>query len=409
MQPDGDAQFLLVNNPSGPPKNLETFDLTTNPPSDGVQIAGPFGALDDKAIGPDGCLYAAAGLAVYRFSNDGRCNFGPTTQPPALNLTPTSATPARGSMQTLTATFHHGVPPAGTPVNLTVVGSNLDVLNAKTDSSGQASFAYMGIFLGSDTVVASTKIDKVAVASNKVEVDWQQGKDLTFVTLGPSPTSGRNANPTTVTASLTDVSQSPPTPLIGQTIDFALGGSGQSGQCAAMTDANGTASCQLTPATPGITPLTATFAGTNALAASSASLGFTVVARACAPVDCDDADPCTADACNDGQCGHGAPTGFDGAACYVGAALMALDAAGATDVNKRTKAQIHAKLTKIGTLIQKARSGGKKGKRARKKADHLLAALERKVGKLPSKKLAQAVATELMRFIGDAKSALEMA
>jgi hypothetical protein len=410
MQPNGDAQFLLLNNPSGPPMNLETFDLTTDPPSNGVQIAGSFGALDDKIIGPDGCLYSAAGLAVYRFSNDGRCNFGPTTQPPALSLTPTSATPAQGSTQNLTATFHHGIPPAGTPVNLAVVGNNLAVLNAKTDSSGQASFAYTGVFLGADTVVASAKINDVAVASNKVQVDWQQGKDLTFVTLSPSATSGENAKPTRVKASLTDVSQSPPTPLSGHIIDFALGGSGQSvGQCSAMTDANGTAACQLTPATPGIAPLTATFAGTNALAGSSASAAFNVVGRPCAPLDCNDADPCTADTCNDGQCAHVAPKGFDGATCYVGAALMALDAAGATDVNKRTKAQIHTKLTKIGTLIQRARGGGKKGKRARKKADHLLAALERKVGKLPSKKLAQAVATQLVRFIGDAKSALEMA
>ena len=103
------------------------------------------------------------------------------------------------------------------------------------------------------------------------------------------------------------------------------------------------------------------------------------------------------------------PGGFDGALCYLDAAKATLQAASATDVKKRTKAQLIAKLTKIEKLVQTARAGGKKGKRARKKADHLLGALAKKVGKLGGKRLASPVANDVVRFVDAAKAALDAA
>jgi hypothetical protein len=204
---------------------------------------------------------------------------------------------------------------------------------------------------------------------------------------------------------LSDVSATPPVALSGETVALALATS----QCAAVTDANGLATCQLTPSAPGMTPLTAAFAGTNALAGSAASVGFKVVGRSCTPFDCDDADSCTADSCADGQCQHVAPGGFDGARCYLDAAKATLKAASAADVKKRIKTQLIAKLTKIEKLVQTARGGGKKSKRARKKADHLLGAFAKKVGKLGGKRLASPIANDVVRFVDAAKAALDAA
>jgi hypothetical protein len=281
MQPNGDAQFLLINSPSGPPRALETFDLTSNPPSDGVPLASAMGALDTKVIGPDGCLYAAAGLAVYRFTGArGNCVFAQKALPPLISLTPTtiSPNPAQGTSENFTATFHNASVPAGTPVSLDILGTNLQARETASDANGKASFAYTGIMAGTDNVVATAIVNNATIFSNPVQVTWVPGKDTTFLTLNLGPTSGVTGQPLKVIASLSDVSQNPFTPLSGQTINFTLGNA----FCSAVTDQSGTASCSITPGGSGTETLAASFTGTNSLVASNASTVFTVVTPAAA-------------------------------------------------------------------------------------------------------------------------------
>ena len=122
--------------------------------------------------------------------------------------------------------------------------------------------------------MASATINTSTATSNPVPVTWTAGQHVTFLTLNPSPTGTTTGQPVVVIASLTDISANPTAPLAGQSISFALG----SNTCAASTDASGIAACLITPQQAGLGTLTATFAGTNAFKASTASVGFNVVA-----------------------------------------------------------------------------------------------------------------------------------
>jgi hypothetical protein len=280
MQSSGDAQFLLFNSPSGPPRALQTFDLTTNPPSPGVLISDALGAVDTKVIGPDGCLYSAAGLAVYRFTDaSGNCVAAPTPLPPSISLTPVSANPQTGNSQSFAATLHHTSSLAGTPIYFLVSGANVDAQQQPADANGQAQFSYSGTFTGTDNAVAFTPAGSNPPLSNTARVVWAAGKDVTFLGLNNAPTSAMPSQAVTVNAQLTDISQSPPMPLQNEQINFAIG----SGNCQGTTDSNGVASCQLTPSGNAITTLTADFAGTNSLAASHAQSPFSIVQPAAQP------------------------------------------------------------------------------------------------------------------------------
>jgi streptogramin lyase len=81
----------------------------------------------------------------------------------------------------------------------------------------------------------------------------------------------------TVSATLVDSSVSPATPLSGQSVAFTLNGEDT---CTGLTDAQGLATCQLTPTeSSGSYPLIARFAGSSLLAASTASTSFAVTAE----------------------------------------------------------------------------------------------------------------------------------
>lgn len=281
----GDSQFLLLTvpgNSSSTTSKTQTFDLTAATPGPGVTLTGPMPVgdggytQDKKIVGPNGCLYLAEGDAVYKITNpDGTCSFGPTTQPPAISLTPTSVSPnpSQGGSVSFTASLHDASFPSGTPVFLTVTGSNPQVHMVRTDANGQASFSYQGIFTGRDNVTASATVGGVNVASNQVPVTWETGQDTTFLSLNLSSKGGTVGQPVTLVASVSDVSQTPATPVSGQTISFSLGGD----SCSATTNSNGKASCSITPSAAGTETLSASFGGTTALVASNASTGFTVV------------------------------------------------------------------------------------------------------------------------------------
>ncbi len=280
MRTSGDAQFVIFPSPAqaGLGAGIQTIDLTGAAPAPGVQITTSFFAgLSNYAIGPDGCLYVAGGPTVSRVTNaDGSCDFGPNTQPPTISLTPTSVSPdpAQGSSQHFTATLHYATSSlSGVPVTVRTSGANPQFQFATTDASGQATFDYVGAHAGSDTASALSVVASESVISNPALVTWDAGPHLTSLTLANSPTASLEGQPITVSANLSDVSKSPVTPLPGQTIDFSLGDQ----HCMAVTDANGDASCQVTPAVAGVGTLTANFAGTSQLVASSATTGFTVV------------------------------------------------------------------------------------------------------------------------------------
>jgi hypothetical protein len=234
-------------------------------------------------------------------------------------LTPTvvSPNPAQGTAQTFTATFRNINVPVDTPVCFSVTGVNAQVQLARTDASGQASFSYTAISDGMDTIVATATVNNTTLTSNKARVTWTAGKHVTFLTLNPSPTAGAPGQPVTVIASLTDVSFTPPDPVIGALVTFTLG----SAQCVGTTNNNGVASCTLTPGTAGMGTLQAAFTGTPQFVGSTASIGFNVIAAAplCVP------SPEVCDG-QDNNCNGQVDEGLGTLSCGVGACARTVNA-----------------------------------------------------------------------------------
>ena len=141
-QANGDAQFLIANFPANTsitpnsPSTTNLFDLTTTPPSISTPIIANGGA-NGMITGPDGCIYMAEGVAVWKITDtNGGCTYTAHNPPAALALTPAtfSSDAAQGSPLTLTASFHNGTAPTGTPVTFQVTGANPQM--ATVDSTG---------------------------------------------------------------------------------------------------------------------------------------------------------------------------------------------------------------------------------------------------------------------------------
>jgi hypothetical protein len=206
------------------------------------------------------------------------CNYAATSQPPSLVLAPAaiSPNPAQGLPETFTASFHFmTVPPAGTPVTLTVVGPDLQTLFARTDANGQANFSYAGTFTGTDLLVASASVASQTLTSNLVQVTWASGQHTTFLTLNTSARAGIVGKAQKVTGSLSDISVTPPVPVPGVSIQFVL--EGTSSSCFALTDSKGNASCSVTPAIAGLAALVANFTGNSEFLPANANVGFSAI------------------------------------------------------------------------------------------------------------------------------------
>lgn len=269
--PAGDASALLTLQ-SG---DLTLVDLAVTPPANTVLATD----LPVGSIGPDGCLYAGAGDAVYKLTNAvGGCDFLPSTATPSLSLSPSlvSPHPAQGTTQTLTATFRNLTVPAGTPVFFDVAGANPRVQMVRTNDAGEAALTYLGGAVGADAIVASATVDGTSYTSNTARITWTPGTRPTFLTLNPSPRASVPGQQTTVAASLSDVSTPNAAPIAGVPVRFTLG----IAECTGTTDATGLASCALASPLPGAAVLTATFAGTEAFLPASDSVGFAVVVAA---------------------------------------------------------------------------------------------------------------------------------
>jgi hypothetical protein len=268
--PDGSAKSLIVLESAG----LNLIDITTSPFTRTALTTVQ--SIGSGVIGADGCLYASGSDTIYRLTTtSGDCGFVPTNPSPALALSPASVSPspAQSTSLTFTASFSNVSVPAGTPVTFTVVGANTQTRLGNTDATGKATMSYVGQFTGSDTVRAIATVGADTLTSNFASITWVAGRHATLVSLGGAPSTGTAGQPTTVSATLADISQNPTSAVAGVTIQFMLGAQ----SCTGSTSAKGVASCTLTAGT-GPLVLTATFAGNGAYAPSSATQRFNALA-----------------------------------------------------------------------------------------------------------------------------------
>jgi hypothetical protein len=279
VQSNGDAQSLFLN-PFDASVNqslgVGTADLTTNPPSLGIALTTGNG-VSNLVRGPDGCVYAAQGDGVFKITDaQGTCNYAAPSQRASLVLAPPtiSPNPAQGASQTFTASFHYTKAPLGTPILFQVSGANPQFKMVRSDTNGQASFSYAGVFPGVDTITASSTLGTTKLTSNNAVITWTSGLHTSFLTLNLSPTSVMAGKAVTLVASLSDASVTPPKPITGADVQFNLEGH----SCSGATDAKGNASCALTPTVAQLTSQTASFTGNPTLLPATATQQFNVTA-----------------------------------------------------------------------------------------------------------------------------------
>jgi len=187
-----------------------------------------------------------------------------------LVLAPPTQTRAVGSSASVMATLAcGGTALQGASIDFSVQsGPNAGTTGSvTTDVNGDATFSYPGSATGTDTIIASTTNPAGKITSNNVTVVWQQRQSALSIS---GASSSDFDDPATVAATLSDSAG----PIPGQTVTFTLNGAET---CSGTTDANGAASCSLTPQeAAGAYTLTAAFAGTASDLGSSASATFTV-------------------------------------------------------------------------------------------------------------------------------------
>ncbi|MHB8492689.1 MAG: immunoglobulin domain-containing protein, partial [Solirubrobacteraceae bacterium] len=118
-----------------------------------------------------------------RLSDNSRCPKSIYTTPTAVRVAnaPLALSPAHpqpsfvGNTETFTATLSNseGAPVAGTMVALTIKGADPQILEARTNEEGEATFSYVGKQAGTDSVQASSSpAGGAAVTSNTATVSW---------------------------------------------------------------------------------------------------------------------------------------------------------------------------------------------------------------------------------------------
>jgi hypothetical protein len=282
---DGSTKTLLLHVTGTNGGSLETVDVTTSTPTVVTVLAtGDIGA---GVVGPDGCYYIGDHHVVYKLApSTGVCSLTSSNPIASLTLSPgtVSPNPVQGITQTFTAVLKNSNPLSGVPVRFLVGGANPQIKQILTDATGTAVMTYSALNAGNDTVRAVATANTAAstsasVVSNIAQVTWTAGAHTTFLALNQSATGGSVNTAITVTATLADVSATPTAAVAGQTVNFTLG----TANCSAVTGANGTATCQLTPAQPGAGTLTATFAGTGQFASTTNSVTFNTVGTGAVP------------------------------------------------------------------------------------------------------------------------------
>jgi hypothetical protein len=270
------ALFLFANRNDGV---ITKIDLTQNPVVTSTVASG--GSRGDlAAVGPDGCFYATQSDRVLRVTNaDGSCPFSPTSAASGLVLTPAQVDPPVGTPFTFTATFNNLAVPANTPVIFNVLGPNFQSSLARTNANGQATFTYAGVFTGTDTVVATATVGGNTLMSNIAHIIWTAGPHTTSCDLDLSPKTGGLGGSRNLNGLLFDISQIPPVPVTGASLTLAVG----SQSCSSTTNGSGQGSCSLVLNTPGVLPLTGTFAGSSQLLATKCTSSFSTLSNSQSP------------------------------------------------------------------------------------------------------------------------------
>jgi hypothetical protein len=169
-----------------------------------------------------------------------------------------------------TAAFHNVAVPAGTPVGFLVTGANPGQFLVDASTNGTATLTYAAFHPGTDTVTARAFPSGAELDSLPITFTWAIGKDTSDVSLAESQLGGPAGRPATVSAGLYDVSQLPATPVGGATLTVSLG----TQSCTITTTSGGVGSCQVTPPSPGILPVSASFAGSTSYTPSSDTASF---------------------------------------------------------------------------------------------------------------------------------------
>ena len=196
-----------------------------------------------------------------------------------IDLTPSEETNPVGTDHTVTAhvTNGSGTPLSGKTVTFTVTGQNAGATGTclptgcVTDASGNVAFTYHDTNgAGEDTVKASFTDESGSLQAATAKKIWAGTAAAT--TLTGKTASGDFADPTTVSAKLTNTATS--NPVSGKSVKFTLDGSET---CEGTTNASGEASCSITPKeAAGSYTLTSEFAGDSEFGASSGSANFEV-------------------------------------------------------------------------------------------------------------------------------------
>lgn len=274
--------FLYVNRNDGTITRIDLSALPSTPPNcdgAGAPCTNVFtgGSRGDFAtVGPDGCMYTTQSDRVIKLTRaDGTCGFVPTMTFPQLVLTAQASSAAQGAPVSFTATFNNVSNGADVPITLVFHGPNALSHLGKTDGTGTATMNYTGSFTGTDDVYAVANFGNGSeLTSNHVSVTWTPGKHTTLLSLNTSPETGAPNKSRTFSADLVDASVSPSAPVSGANVSFDLAGQ----SCNGTTDTNGHVSCTVTVGSAeGSYKLTAMFAGSDSLLASSQAKAFELV------------------------------------------------------------------------------------------------------------------------------------
>ena len=271
----------LVLGPIGSNGTPTSIDISAN--GDVSQVAIPSGTVTQLASGsasipidiksgPDGCIYSADNNVVFKVtSTTGSCNATPSVGPPQISLSgPGVVSPAAGSSVTFKAQLSNVSSPSGTPVLFTVSGANPQVKLVDASANGSASFTYSAVHAGADTVSAQATVGSATPTSSPITFTWVAGKDTSFLTLNGSQEIGALGQAATFTANLSDISPNPATPVDGASISVLVG----TQSCTITTGTTGSGSCQVTPLTAGLLPVSAVYVGSSGLTSSSATASF---------------------------------------------------------------------------------------------------------------------------------------
>ncbi len=267
----GHATALYVSGSSSGTGTLSRVDLTAPLPN-ATAITSGSGDLGGLFLSPDGCVYEADLDQILQIATSGGCSTA--SAGPEIALSDSGPSPApTGSSVTITAQLSDFATAAGTPVIFDVNGANTQQKLVNAGSNAEASFTLTGALTGGDSIQAFAENGSTPVDSAPLTQRWSTGEDVSSLTLNGSQESGAVGSPATFDVQLVDVSQSPPPPISGASVQVTL--QGQS--CTATTDSSGSGSCTITPPGPAaLAAISASYAGDSGHTPSSASGSFAV-------------------------------------------------------------------------------------------------------------------------------------